>query len=146
MQCLGELGIARTHVVGYSMGGAIAQEIAIEFPHIVDRLTLFATYDAGDPTGVRPCSGAHRRPEEAICHRDEYMETLHWPWVYTHAEYEVEGFIEQLISDGMEDALYQRDLTPSERQMEATIAYHSRDYGCTASPALRCSSLERMTS
>ena len=55
---LGELGIARTHVVGYSMGGAIAQEIAIEFPHIVDRLTLLATYDAGGPKGFRPCSGA----------------------------------------------------------------------------------------
>ena len=101
---LGELGIARTHVVGYSMGGAIAQEIAIEFPHIVDRLTLLATYDAGDPRGSALFRGFASLRRDLP--RDEYIR-LSIPWVYTHAEYEVEGFIEQLISDGMEDHLYQ---------------------------------------
>ena len=120
---LGELGIARTHVVGYSMGGAIAQEIAIEFPHIVDRLTLLATYDAGDPRGSALFRGFASLRRDLP--RDEYIR-LSIPWVYTHAEYEVEGFIEQLISDGMEDHLYQES-DAYERQMEATIAYHSRD-------------------
>ena len=37
------LGIARAHVVGSSMGGAIAQELAIAYPERVDRLVLMAT-------------------------------------------------------------------------------------------------------
>ena len=54
---LRELGVDSANVAGYSMGGAIAQELAIEFPRVVGRLALMATYDAGDPR-VRPCSGA----------------------------------------------------------------------------------------
>jgi 3-oxoadipate enol-lactonase len=37
------LGIVRAHVVGSSMGGAIAQELAIAYPERVDRLVLMAT-------------------------------------------------------------------------------------------------------
>ena len=48
------------------------------------------------------------------------------PWSYTYKEYQVEGFIEQIISDGVDDPLYQES-EAYERQMEATIAFNSRD-------------------
>ena len=120
---LGELGIEKAHLVGYSMGGAIAQEIAIEHPSVVDRLALLATYDAGDPRGSALFRGfaALRR----VLPRDQYMR-LTLPWVHTFAEFKVKGFIDQLISDGMKDELYQ-EADAYERQMEATIAYSSRD-------------------
>jgi len=38
------LGLDYAHVVGHSMGGAIAQEIAINFPERVTSLTLVATF------------------------------------------------------------------------------------------------------
>src|SRR3954469_24932544 len=41
------LGWARAHVLGFSMGGAIAQELAIRSPERVDRLVLFATFPGG---------------------------------------------------------------------------------------------------
>ncbi len=41
------LGIGRAHVVGSSMGGEIAQELAIAFPQRVDRLVLMATTAGG---------------------------------------------------------------------------------------------------
>src|SRR5215213_7413771 len=41
------LGWARAHVLGFSMGGAIAQELAIRHPERVDRLVLFATFPGG---------------------------------------------------------------------------------------------------
>ena len=40
---LAELGIARAHVVGISMGSMIAQILAAEHPELVERLTLFHT-------------------------------------------------------------------------------------------------------
>ena len=37
------LGIPRAHVVGHSMGGMIAQELTLRYPHRVDRLVLAGT-------------------------------------------------------------------------------------------------------
>jgi pimeloyl-ACP methyl ester carboxylesterase len=65
------LGTEKSHVLGVSMGGFIAQKVAILYPHIVDRLVLactamggeksikpdpdalaaFASYDENDPEG-----------------------------------------------------------------------------------------------
>ena len=41
------LGIQRTHVVGLSLGGYIAQELAMSHPDLVDRLVLMATSCGG---------------------------------------------------------------------------------------------------
>ena len=43
VELLKALGIDRAHVAGLSMGGFIAQEIAISHPEVVDRLVLIAT-------------------------------------------------------------------------------------------------------
>jgi len=48
-----KLGIARAHVIGRSMGGAIAQEIAIRSPERVSSLTLAGSFALLDPLGVR---------------------------------------------------------------------------------------------
>ncbi len=40
---IAHLGHARVHVAGHSMGGAIAQNLAIRHPQLVDRLVLAAT-------------------------------------------------------------------------------------------------------
>jgi pimeloyl-ACP methyl ester carboxylesterase len=44
---LDDLDIGRVHLLGYSMGGAIAQEVAIRHPHRIARLILFATFCGG---------------------------------------------------------------------------------------------------
>lgn len=45
------LKLGRTHIIGISMGGMIAQELAIRHPELVDKLVLVST-TAGGPTGV----------------------------------------------------------------------------------------------
>ena len=69
---LDALGLARAHVLGFSMGGAIAQELAIRHADRVDRLILFATFCGGVRAEPAPLSVLSRimvtegmSPEEA---------------------------------------------------------------------------------
>jgi pimeloyl-ACP methyl ester carboxylesterase len=120
---LKELSIDRAHVVGYSMGGAIAQELAISFPQLVDRLVLLATYDATDPRGAALFRGFASLRRDLP--REQYIRfTL--PWGYTYKEYQIPGLIEQVVEGVLEDSSFQEP-EAYERQMEATIAFNSRD-------------------
>src|SRR3954471_706232 len=47
------LGISRAHIVGRSMGGSIAQHIALRAPERVQSLVLCASFAKLDPLGVR---------------------------------------------------------------------------------------------
>src|ERR1700755_3487968 len=48
---LDELGFAQVYMLGYSMGGAIAQEFVRQFPHRVKGLILSATMAGGASAG-----------------------------------------------------------------------------------------------
>lgn len=61
---LGELGIGRAHVVGGSMGGMIAQLVAVNHPHKVQTLTsIFST------TGNRRLPGPRKEAMQALLAR-----------------------------------------------------------------------------
>jgi pimeloyl-ACP methyl ester carboxylesterase len=46
---LKQLGIKQAHIVGESMGGMIAQELAINYPELVRSLMLVCTWARGEP-------------------------------------------------------------------------------------------------
>ena len=58
VRVLDEAGVDRAHVVGTSLGGMIAQELALSYPDRVDRLVLACT----TPGGQR----AHPMPSETV--------------------------------------------------------------------------------
>lgn len=49
---LSVMGMERAHVLGYSMGGYVAQELALEMPSAVDHLVLIST-ECGGANGIR---------------------------------------------------------------------------------------------
>ena len=62
------LGIERAHVVGSSMGGAIAQELALAHPGKVRSLVLNGTYCRGDISSARSsAAGNGPRASLTIC-------------------------------------------------------------------------------
>jgi len=63
------LGIEKAHVLGVSMGGMIAQELAINYPERVDKLVLACTFARRDGT-----SGFTSKINEAI---DAYAKSSH---------------------------------------------------------------------
>jgi 3-oxoadipate enol-lactonase len=69
---LDDIGIDRTHLFGFSMGGAIAQEVAVRHGGRIDRLILFGTFCGGIWSDPPPLSVFQRllatdgqTPEEA---------------------------------------------------------------------------------
>jgi 3-oxoadipate enol-lactonase len=51
---LDEAGVERAHVVGTSLGGMVAQELALSHPERVDRLVLACTTPGGPTTVPMP--------------------------------------------------------------------------------------------
>jgi 3-oxoadipate enol-lactonase len=74
------LGVARAHVVGRSMGGAIAQHIALMAPQRVESLALCASFARLDPLGRRVLSNMR--------------EALEWRMDWAdHARHSVQNFV-----------------------------------------------------
>ncbi|MET0964301.1 MAG: alpha/beta fold hydrolase [Noviherbaspirillum sp.] len=74
------LGIARAHVIGRSMGGAVAQHMALKAPQRVLSLTLCASFARLDPLGRRVLSNMR--------------EALEWRMSWAdHARHSVQNFV-----------------------------------------------------
>src|SRR5574337_887963 len=117
------LTIDRAHIVGLSMGGAIAQELAIAHPDRVKRLVLVSTYTSSDRRGADVLNSfALMRTRFS---REEYARAT-MPWVFTYHDYLIPGLVEAATSRFLEDPYF----LPAEvyaRQVEAALSHFSED-------------------
>ena len=117
------LAIKQAHIVGLSMGGAIAQEIAIHYPTRLRRLVLVATYTSGDPRGTDLLNSFVQM--RARFSREEYLRAV-CPWIYSYQDYLVPGLVDSAIKKGIGDPYF----LPSKvyaRQVEAATTHFTED-------------------
>jgi pimeloyl-ACP methyl ester carboxylesterase len=92
---LGHLGVSRAHVVGASMGGTIAQELAIRHPKLVRSLVLACTWARGDARFLATIEAwvalAHRVPV------DERFRHVLYPLIFSPAFYATKGAVEAAL-------------------------------------------------
>jgi pimeloyl-ACP methyl ester carboxylesterase len=94
------LGIERPHVAGFSMGGLIAQELALAHPGSVSSLALLSTYGRTDALLHRTISswiwlaGIADDPGEFLRSFSAWLFSRH-----AHAS----GFVEQWVQAGLDD-------------------------------------------
>jgi 3-oxoadipate enol-lactonase len=86
------LGLERAHVVGRSMGGAVAQQMALLEPDRVASLVLLASFARLDPLGMRVLANMR--------------EVLEWTESWTaHARHSVQNFVSARFFNEQPDAV-----------------------------------------
>jgi 3-oxoadipate enol-lactonase len=121
---LDALGIGRTNVFGASMGGNVAQELALNHPRRVAGLVLGCTY-CGDKAGIpldRDRFAAMRAPAAGDPREEARLE---WPTVYAPEFIAANrDFLESELERTLE---YPTPPTTLRRQREATTVWSSRE-------------------
>lgn len=111
-------GVGRADIVGTSMGGVIAQELAIRHPERVRRLALITTYTSGDPRGTAIFEG--QALLRRTLSREGYCRATFWS-VYSHQDYRREGFIDEMIHRTATNELWQPQ-EAYERHVRAVVS------------------------
>ena len=130
---LDALGVEDAHVVGLSMGGSIAQELALAWPEWVRSLTLVSSFARPDARLIE-ILGAWRAIYPTLGPVDFARQA--WPWLFTWRYFERPSNVRAL------QRYVENDATPQEpdafaRQIDASLAHDTRDrLGALRLPAL----------
>ncbi|MBD2102326.1 alpha/beta fold hydrolase [Leptolyngbya sp. FACHB-261] len=91
---LAHLGVARVHVAGHSMGGQIAQELALSQPEKIQSLLLLSAWAWGDGkfNALIELFGDLTQKLEGTLYQKVLL-----PWLFTEKFYSTPGAIDQLI-------------------------------------------------
>ena len=129
------LALGPCHVIGYSLGGATAQELALARPELVRSMVLLSTWAASDDWFV-----GQMRSWQSIrrAHWDDehgFLTAL-GPWLFSPATFAAPGRVDELY------AVAEGEYTPQHpegwmRQTEADIAHDAAGrLGAARAPAL----------
>jgi len=121
---LDSLGVAKAHVLGFSLGGAVAQELALADPGLVDKLVLVNTM-ASIEGYVRTAIGAWVAARRSNMSREQ-LARLTAVWTYSPELLDDEERFERAIANGLVNPYAQQDHAFL-RQATALLAHDTSD-------------------
>lgn len=118
---LRHLAVARAHVLGASMGGTIAMELALRHPRLVRSLTLACTWAEADARFLHTIDSwialAYRVPVE------ERLRHVIYPWLFTPAFFATKQAVETAFHQAMAYP-HQTKAEAIERQGKGIVAWN----------------------
>jgi pimeloyl-ACP methyl ester carboxylesterase len=117
------LDIPSAHVAGFSMGSAIAQELALRHPQLVHSLVLVSTYARPDALFRSQLNVWRWLPEAAPSER-AFFEAF-FTWVYTPRAHD-----DRLVDQIVEEALafpHQQSVEAFQAQVDVCLAHDTAD-------------------
>jgi pimeloyl-ACP methyl ester carboxylesterase len=136
-EVLAACGVERAHVVGLSLGGAVAQELALAHPGRVRTLALLATFPCQSPRSAALLQAwrelyptAHRGPDERAA-----WEKQAYAWLFSERFWRGESNVRAALSFAAGRPLQTPD--GYRGQVDAALAHDARDrLGAIGVPAL----------
>jgi pimeloyl-ACP methyl ester carboxylesterase len=120
---LGALGVSNVHVAGFSMGSAIAQELALRHPELVRSLVLISTYARPDAL-FRSQLNFWRWLAEVAPSEHAFFEAF-FTWVYTPRAH-ADGTVDQIVEEALAFP-HQQPVEAFQAQVDVCLAHDTSD-------------------
>jgi pimeloyl-ACP methyl ester carboxylesterase len=123
VEVMDTVGYSTAHVIGFSGGSVIAQELALRHPGRVDSLALVGTWARAD-RAFRAMFEAWRWMAEVAPSARAFYEAF-FVWVYTHRAHE-SGFVDAIVEEALAFP-HQQSVEAFQCQLDAFLAHDALD-------------------